>query len=203
MKVMSMSESRANYAATLASVINGQEAVVITRPGGENVVMLPQPEYESMLETLYLMKSPANRGRISASISELEGGGGEVHELDTDDESSLATDLLAAEQARQAMLPARPQVDSLDELRGPSTGVVVLPVRLGWGTTNAYDLGDETRRRSMYATVLRESLSAEDLRQYLNAEVLKEVWATLNLPAQVRASWEARHPELQDEHARG
>ena len=56
-----MSESRANYAATLDSVINDQEEVVITRPGGENVVMLPQREYESMRETLYLMASPANR----------------------------------------------------------------------------------------------------------------------------------------------
>ncbi|MGH3273154.1 MAG: Txe/YoeB family addiction module toxin [Streptosporangiaceae bacterium] len=58
-----MSESRANYAATLDSVINDQEEVVITRPGGENVVMLPQREYESMRETLYLMSSPANRPR--------------------------------------------------------------------------------------------------------------------------------------------
>ena len=87
MKVMSMSESRASYAATLDSVINDQEEVVITRPGGENVVMLPQREYESMRETLYLMSSPVNRQRISRSIDQLERGGGEVHELtDTDDD---------------------------------------------------------------------------------------------------------------------
>jgi antitoxin YefM len=81
MKVISMSESRANYAATLDLVVNDQEEVVITRPGGENVVMLPQREYESMRETLYLMASPANRERISRSIEQLNDGRGQVHEL--------------------------------------------------------------------------------------------------------------------------
>jgi antitoxin YefM len=81
MKTMSMSESRANYAATLDSVINDQEEIVITRPGGENVVMLPQREYESMRETLYLMASPANRRRISRAIEQLNDGGGQAREL--------------------------------------------------------------------------------------------------------------------------
>ncbi len=81
MKVMSMSESRANYAATLDSVINDQEEVVITRPGGENVVMLPQREYESMREALYLIASPPNRRRISRAIEQLDKGRGQVHEL--------------------------------------------------------------------------------------------------------------------------
>jgi antitoxin YefM len=81
MKVMTMSESRANYAATLDAVIDDQEEVVITRPGGENVVMIPQREYESMRETLYLMASPANRRRISRSIADLDEGRGQVREL--------------------------------------------------------------------------------------------------------------------------
>jgi antitoxin YefM len=88
-KVMSMSESRANYAATLDSVINDQEAVVITRPGGEDVVMIPLREYESMRETLYLMSSPVNRQRISRSIEQLNRDGGQVHELiDPDDDGA-------------------------------------------------------------------------------------------------------------------
>jgi antitoxin YefM len=86
MKVMSMSESRANYAATLDSVVNDQEEVVITRPGGENVVMLPQREYESMRETLYLMASPVNRQRISRAIEQLDDGRGQVRELIDADE---------------------------------------------------------------------------------------------------------------------
>jgi antitoxin YefM len=86
MKVMSMSESRANYAATLDSVVNDQEEVVITRPSGENVVMLPQREYEAMRETFYLMSSPVNRQRISRAIDQLDGGQGQVRELIDADE---------------------------------------------------------------------------------------------------------------------
>lgn len=86
MKVMSMSESRANYAATLDSVVNDQEEVVITRPSGENVVMLPQREYEAMRETFYLMSNPVNRQRISRSIDQLDGGQGQVRELIDADE---------------------------------------------------------------------------------------------------------------------
>jgi antitoxin YefM len=48
---------------------------------GENVVMLPQRENESMRETLYLMASPANGRRISRSIEQLDEGRGQVHEL--------------------------------------------------------------------------------------------------------------------------
>jgi antitoxin YefM len=86
MKVMSMSESRANYAATLDSVVNDQEEVVITRPGGENVVIVPQREYESMRETLYLMSSPVNRQRISRAIEQLDDRQGQVRELIDADE---------------------------------------------------------------------------------------------------------------------
>lgn len=85
MKVMTMSESRANYAATLDAVIDDQEEVLITRPGGEGVVMVSQREYESMRETLYLMASPANRRRLSEAVARLEAGGGTVRELADED----------------------------------------------------------------------------------------------------------------------
>ncbi|WP_328814305.1 type II toxin-antitoxin system Phd/YefM family antitoxin [Nonomuraea cypriaca] len=88
MKVMTMSESRANYAATLDAVIDDQEEVLITRPGGEGVVMVSQHEYESMRETLYLMASPVNRRRLSEAVARLEAGGGTVRELADEDTTS-------------------------------------------------------------------------------------------------------------------
>ncbi len=81
MKIMTMSESRAAYAATLDAVINDQEEVVITRPGGENVVMIPQREYESLRETAYLLSSAANARILTRRIAELRDGVGERHEL--------------------------------------------------------------------------------------------------------------------------
>ncbi|WP_159943949.1 MULTISPECIES: type II toxin-antitoxin system Phd/YefM family antitoxin [unclassified Nocardiopsis] len=72
MKTMSYSESRANYAATLDSVVNDREEVVITRAGHEPVVMMALSEYETLKETAYLLRSPENARRLVTAIEELE-----------------------------------------------------------------------------------------------------------------------------------
>ncbi|MFD4571618.1 type II toxin-antitoxin system Phd/YefM family antitoxin [Streptomyces sp. NPDC058417] len=84
MKTMSYSESRARYAEVLNSVTDDREEVVITRAGHEPVVIVSLEDYESLKETAYLLRSPANARRLLASIDELENGGGTVRELDTD-----------------------------------------------------------------------------------------------------------------------
>ncbi|MFI0718673.1 MULTISPECIES: type II toxin-antitoxin system Phd/YefM family antitoxin [unclassified Streptomyces] len=81
MKTMSYSESRARYAEVLNSVTDDREEVVITRAGHEPVVIVSLADYESLRETAYLLRSPANARRLLASIDELENGGGTVREL--------------------------------------------------------------------------------------------------------------------------
>ncbi|WP_085528856.1 type II toxin-antitoxin system Phd/YefM family antitoxin [Kocuria massiliensis] len=76
MKTMSFSESRAKYAQTLDAVANDREEIVITRSGHEPVVMVSLKDYESLKETAYLLRSPANARRLLASIDRLENGGG-------------------------------------------------------------------------------------------------------------------------------
>ncbi|GAA2667365.1 MULTISPECIES: type II toxin-antitoxin system Phd/YefM family antitoxin [Actinosynnema] len=78
---MSYSESRANYAETLDSVINDREEVVITRAGRDSVVIVALDDYQSMKESLYLLRSTENARRVFNSIERLESGGGEHHEL--------------------------------------------------------------------------------------------------------------------------
>ncbi|GAA3729152.1 antitoxin YefM [Spinactinospora alkalitolerans] len=72
MKTMTYSESRANYAATLDTVVDDHEEVVITRSGREPVVMIALSEYESLRETAYLLRSPENARRLVTAIEELE-----------------------------------------------------------------------------------------------------------------------------------
>ena len=81
MRTMSYSESRANYAETLNSVVDNREEVVITRAGHEPVVIVSLDDYESLKETAYLLRSPENARRLLASIDRLEQGGGTPHEL--------------------------------------------------------------------------------------------------------------------------
>lgn len=81
MKTMSYSESRARYAEVLNSVTDDHEEVVITRSGHEPVVIVALDDYESMKETTYLLRNPANARRLLGAIENLENGGGIVREL--------------------------------------------------------------------------------------------------------------------------
>jgi antitoxin YefM len=81
MKTMTYSYSRANYARTLASVIDDREEVVITRAGHEPVVIVSLADYQSLKETAYLLQNPANARRLLGSVERLESGGGTRHGL--------------------------------------------------------------------------------------------------------------------------
>lgn len=81
MKAMSYTESRKRYAEVLDGVVDDREEVVITRAGHEPVVIVSLEEYESLRETGYLMRSPANARRLLDAIERLEAGSGAEHEL--------------------------------------------------------------------------------------------------------------------------
>ncbi len=81
MKTMSYTESRARYAEMLDGVINDREEVVITRAGHEPVVVVSLEDYESLKETAYLMRSPANARRLLDAMERLEAGRGVTHDL--------------------------------------------------------------------------------------------------------------------------
>lgn len=81
MRTLSYSESRANYAATLDAVVDDLEEVVITRTGHEPVVKVAQSEYDSLVETAHLLRSPANARRLMDAIDQLESGRGTVPDL--------------------------------------------------------------------------------------------------------------------------
>ncbi|EWT03098.1 prevent-host-death protein [Intrasporangium oryzae NRRL B-24470] len=81
MKTMSYTESRAHYAEVLDAVANDREEVVITRAGHEPVVIVSLDDYESLRETAYLMRSPANARRLLDAMERLEASRGQAHDL--------------------------------------------------------------------------------------------------------------------------
>ncbi|MGL4831513.1 MAG: type II toxin-antitoxin system Phd/YefM family antitoxin [Propionibacteriaceae bacterium] len=81
MKTLSYTESRANYAQVLDDVVNNREETIITRAGHEPVVIVSLADYESLRETAYLLRSPANARRLLDSIENLEKGRGSRHTL--------------------------------------------------------------------------------------------------------------------------
>lgn len=81
MRTMSYTESRARYAEVLDSVTRDREEVVITRAGHEPVVIVSLADFESLRETAYLMRSPANARRLLDAMERLEAGEGTEHDL--------------------------------------------------------------------------------------------------------------------------
>jgi hypothetical protein len=84
----------------------------------------------------------------------------------------------------------------LDDLTGPTSGTVELPVAIDWGPGCSYDLGEDGDRRVVYERVLREAASTVEVCRYVNGRVLLDVWGRLWLPRRVRSKWEERFPEL-------
>lgn len=74
MEAITYSAARENLAATMTQVCEDQDAIIITRKRDQAVVMISLEEYESLKETAYLLRSPANARRLAEGIEELEKG---------------------------------------------------------------------------------------------------------------------------------
>ncbi len=87
-------------------------------------------------------------------------------------------------------------VDDLDELRGPTSGIVELPNRLFWQPDRHFDLDDADALAWMYENVLREAANTDELRTWLDGATLIRLWPTIFVPRGVRFAWERRHSDL-------
>ncbi|MGI8952396.1 MAG: type II toxin-antitoxin system Phd/YefM family antitoxin [Chitinophagaceae bacterium] len=74
MEILNYTEFRKNLAKSLDKVNDDAETVVVSRNKGKNVVVISLEEYNSMNETLYLMKSEKNRKRLQQAINEMKKG---------------------------------------------------------------------------------------------------------------------------------
>ena len=82
MNAISYTAARENLASTMDRVCTDHTPVIITRNRDQSVVMLSLEDYESLEETAYLMRSPANAKRLLESIHALESGKGVVRDID-------------------------------------------------------------------------------------------------------------------------
>jgi antitoxin YefM len=86
MNILSYSEARANLKKTMDEVCEDHSPAVITRQGGEAVVIMSLADYESMEETLYLLGSANNASRLLSSVAQIKAGKAKIRELIGDDE---------------------------------------------------------------------------------------------------------------------
>ena len=74
MTAITYTAARENLASTMDRVCADHDPVIITRNRDQAVVMVSLDDYESLQETAYLLRSPANAKRLLASIDSLNKG---------------------------------------------------------------------------------------------------------------------------------
>ncbi|MCC9621903.1 type II toxin-antitoxin system prevent-host-death family antitoxin [Thalassospira sp. MA62] len=72
MSTITYSDARKNFKKVLDQVHENSEAIVISRKNSENAVIMSEQEYESLMETIYLLRSPKNAERLLDSIKQVE-----------------------------------------------------------------------------------------------------------------------------------
>lgn len=74
METTNATELRKNMKNKLDKVSDDKQTVIIHRSGQEDVVMVPLSEYNSWMETNYLLSTEANRENLDISIAEAKKG---------------------------------------------------------------------------------------------------------------------------------
>jgi antitoxin YefM len=81
MQVTTYTAFRQQLKSYLDKVRNSHSPLYVTSANGEDVVVLSKSDYESMEETFYLLKSPANAARLQKGIEDYEKGLGTERSL--------------------------------------------------------------------------------------------------------------------------
>lgn len=74
MQVVTFSEARNNLKSVLDTVVNDASATIITRRDAAHAVVMSLDYYNSLMETVHLLRSPANAEHLAKSIEQYRSG---------------------------------------------------------------------------------------------------------------------------------
>lgn len=72
MGAVSFEKARKNLKQVLNQVHENSETITIVRHNGRNAVIMPEQEYNQLMETMYLLQSPKNAEQILDSVRQLQ-----------------------------------------------------------------------------------------------------------------------------------
>ena len=75
-------EARQNLAETMNRVCDHHEPVIITRQKSLSVVLMSLEDYNAIMETAYLLRSPANAARLREALHAADAGKTVQHDLE-------------------------------------------------------------------------------------------------------------------------
>ncbi len=87
--------------------------------------------------------------------------------------------------------------DSLDELHGPASGPLTIPLTVFWAsrTPVVIDAGDDHALAAFYREILGTA-TYDELTSLVNKDALIRLWDAMPGDRVLRAAWEARFPQL-------
>ena len=80
-RVISFSEARKHLKSVLDTVNDDANATIVTRRDADDAVVMSLDYYNSLMETVYLLKSPANAAHLAESIAQYKAGKTVTREL--------------------------------------------------------------------------------------------------------------------------
>ena len=86
MRVISFSEARKHLKSVLDTVNDDANATIVTRRDAGDAVVMSLDYYNSLMETVYLLKSPANAAHLAKSIAQYQAGKTVTHDLINDED---------------------------------------------------------------------------------------------------------------------
>ena len=86
MNIYNYTELRQNLKQVLDKVVDDCDGIVIKRRDAEDAVIMSKSHYDSLMETFYLLKSPANAKHLLDAIAEDKAGKIEYHDLIEEEE---------------------------------------------------------------------------------------------------------------------
>jgi antitoxin YefM len=74
-------EFRQGLASYMDAVCESRAPLTVTRQKGRSIVVMSEQEYNGIMETLHLLKSPANAQRLLTAMASLDAGEGLERDL--------------------------------------------------------------------------------------------------------------------------
>ena len=81
MRVVNFTEMRKHLKSVLDQVVLDADYTIISRRDAENAVVMSLDQFNGLMETVHLLKSPANVKHLEKSIQEYRAGKIEKHNL--------------------------------------------------------------------------------------------------------------------------
>ncbi len=81
MKIITYSEARSSFKSVLDQVNEDADVTIISRRDGADAVVMSLDHYQSIMETMHLLSTPANVAHLAKSIAQHKAGKAARREL--------------------------------------------------------------------------------------------------------------------------